>query len=106
LADKGFFRLPNIPDFATNNAHMFYLVCHSLEERTKLIAKLKENNVLAVFHYLSLYRSEFYKDKHDLRELKNCDNFADCLVRLPMFYELTIEDVNSICKIITHFFVK
>ena len=104
LADKGFFRLSNIPDFATNNAHMFYLVCHSLEERTKLIASLKENNVLAVFHYLSLYRSEFYKDKHDLRELKNCDNFADCLVRLPMFYELTIEDVNSICKIITHFF--
>ena len=106
LADKGFFRLPNIPDFATNNAHMFYLVCHSLEERTKLIAGLKENNVLAVFHYLSLHRSEFYKNKHDLRELKNCDNFADCLVRLPVFYELTIEDVNSICKIITYFFVK
>lgn len=88
LADKGHFELPALPNYATNNAHMFYLVLTSLEERSKLITHLKQGGVLAVFHYLSLHKSEFYKDKHDGRELPNCDRFADCLVRLPMYYEL------------------
>ena len=105
LADKGYFRLPEIPDYATNNAHMFYLVCNSLEERTKLIAHLKENGILAVFHYLSLHSSDFYKDKHDLRELKNCDTFAVCLVRLPMFYELALNDIEYIINKITEFYI-
>jgi len=100
LADKGYFSLPEIPDYATNNAHMFYLVCNSLEERTNLIAHLKKNDILAVFHYLSLHKSEFYKDKHDDRDLPNCDRFADCLVRLPMFYELMQKDIEYICNTI------
>lgn len=95
------YTLPVIPDFATNNAHMFYLVCNSLEERTALINKLKDNDILAVFHYLSLHSSPYYKDKHDGRDLPNCDRFADCLVRLPMFYELDLEDVDKICSLIT-----
>ncbi|GHT59035.1 dTDP-4-amino-4,6-dideoxy-D-glucose transaminase [Bacteroidia bacterium] len=94
------FQLPNIPEYATNNAHMFYLVCNSLEDRSKLITHLKENGILAVFHYLSLHSSPFYKDKHDGRELKNCDNFADCLVRLPLFYELRDKEIEKICNII------
>jgi dTDP-4-amino-4,6-dideoxygalactose transaminase len=98
MADKGMFKLPNIPDFATNNAHMFYLVCNSLEERTALIKKLKDNDILAVFHYLSLHSSPYYKDKHDGRELPNCDKFADCLVRLPLFYDLSKENVQYICN--------
>lgn len=100
LAEKGLFRLPNLPLYATNNAHMFYLVCNNLEERSALIKHLKENNILAVFHYLSLHSSEFYKDKHDGRELPNCDRFADCLVRLPLFYELAIDDIYSIQNVI------
>jgi dTDP-4-amino-4,6-dideoxygalactose transaminase len=96
LSDKGFFHLPEMPEYTTNNAHMFYLVCNSLEERTKLIAHLKANGILAVFHYLSLHSSDFYKDKHDGRELKNCDKFADCLIRLPLFYEFEENDVNKI----------
>ena len=96
LADKGFFGLPKISDYATNNAHMFYLVCNSLEERTKLITHLKANDILAVFHYLSLHSSDFYKHKHDDRELPNCDKFADCLVRLPLFYEMSLDDVIKI----------
>lgn len=96
LADKGYFKLPLIPEYATNNAHMFYLVCPSLEERTKLIAALKQNDILAVFHYLSLHNSPYYSKKHDGRVLANCDRFADCLVRLPMFYELTKENLNKI----------
>lgn len=92
--------LPNIPDYATNNAHMYYLICQSLEQRTELIKKLKENGVLAVFHYLSLHTSEYYHDKHDGRVLANTDHFADCLVRLPMFYELADAEVDEIVRII------
>lgn len=105
LADKGCFRLPNMPDYATNNAHMFYLVCNSFEDRTALITKLKEKGIGAVFHYLSLHSSPYYQDKHDGRELSNCDKFADCLVRLPMYYELSSEDVNMIFNIITVYYL-
>ena len=101
LTEQGCFLLPDIPEYATNNAHMFYLVCHSLAERTALIKKLKENDILAVFHYLSLHSSEFYKDKHDGRLLPECDRYADCLVRLPMYYELEEDGVETICKILT-----
>ena len=98
LAEQGRFRLPEIPDYATNNAHMFYLVCNNLTERTALIKKLKENDILAVFHYLSLHSSEYYKDKHDGRPLPECDRYADCLVRLPMYYDLSESDVERICE--------
>lgn len=54
LANSGKIRLPHIPEYATNNAHMFYIVCSSLEERSALIAYLKERGIMAVFHYLSL----------------------------------------------------
>ena len=100
LADKGLFILPDLPSYATNNAHMFYLVCHSLDERTALIKKLKDNDILAVFHYLSLHSSPYYNNKHDGRKLPNCDKFAGCLVRLPMYYDLTKDDVKLICEII------
>ncbi|MBO4370484.1 MAG: dTDP-4-amino-4,6-dideoxygalactose transaminase [Paludibacteraceae bacterium] len=94
------FQLPDIPDYATNNAHMFYLVCNNLEQRTALISRLKENGASAVFHYLSLHSSPFYAPKHDGRELPGCDRYADCLVRLPLYYELTFDDVDRICEIL------
>lgn len=95
-------KLPNIPDYATNNAHMFYMVFPDLEQRTAFIQHLKENGILAVFHYLSLHRSPFYRDKHDGRELPHCDHFSDCLVRLPLYYEL--EKVDYIVEKINQFF--
>ena len=97
------FTLPNIPAYATNNAHMFYLVCNNLVERTALIKYLKDNGILAVFHYLSLHSSPYYTDKHDGRELPACDRYADCLVRLPMYYGLKDEDVLEICKLINDY---
>ena len=100
MAEQGCFRLPDIPDYATNNAHMFYLVCNSLAERTALIKKLKDNDILAVFHYLSLHSSEYYKGKHDGRQLPECDRYADCLVRLPMYYELGLEDVERLAGLL------
>ncbi len=104
IAETGAFSLPHIPEYATNNAHMFYLVCSSLEERTKLISTLKSEDILAVFHYLSLHSSPYYQDKHDGRPLPNCDKFADCLVRLPMFYELDVANVTEICNIIKAYY--
>ena len=98
--------LPEIPDYATNNAHMFYLVCNNLEQRTSLIKHLKENDVQAVFHYLSLHSSPYYTDKHDGRDLPECDRYADCLVRLPMFYDLTDEQVVRVCETINKYYYK
>ena len=100
LAAKGFIRVPDIPAYATNNAHMFYLVCNSLDERTSLIKRLKDNDILAVFHYLSLHSSPYYQDKHDGRMLPESDHYSDCLVRLPLFYDLTDGEIETICSII------
>ena len=100
LADSGCFCLPDIPEYASNNAHMFYLIFPSLEKRTACIKHLKDNGILAVFHYLSLHSSAYYADKHDGRSLPQCDRYADTLVRLPMYYDLTIEDVDHICDMI------
>ena len=97
------FALPNIPDYATNNAHMFYLVFPSLERRTEFIKYMKEHGVLTPFHYLALHQSEFYHNKHDGRMLPECDRYADTLVRLPMFYDLDIEQAENICKLIREY---
>lgn len=90
---KNNIKMPMIPIYATNNAHMFYLVCSSLEQRTELINKLKNNDILAVFHYISLHKSPFYELKHDGRILQITDDLSDCLVRLPLFYELDTKNV-------------
>ena len=104
LAEKGYFQLPDIPEYASNNAHMFYLTFPSLEARTALIKHLKENDIMAVFHYLSLHSSAYYADKHDGRELPECDRYADTLVRLPMYYDLETEDVERICDLIKDYY--
>ena len=105
LAERGFIQLPMIPDNATNNGHMFYFVCRNLEERTKLLANLKDNGVLAVFHYLSLHLSSYYKEhSEDIPELPNCDHFADCLVRLPLFYELKDDECQIIVELVKNFY--
>jgi dTDP-4-amino-4,6-dideoxygalactose transaminase len=96
--------LPFIPEYATNNAHLFYLVCGGAEERNGLINHLKSHDILSVFHYLSLHKSEYYAEKHDGRELKNADHFSECLLRLPMYFELEVADVRKICQLINNFY--
>lgn len=97
-AAKKNIQIMKIPGYATNNAHMFYLVCESLDQRSKLINHLKENEILAVFHYISLHSSDYYSTKHDSRLLLNSDNFTDKLLRLPMYYEMDV--LSIINKII------
>ena len=104
ISPEAYFKMPQIPAYAENNAHMFYIVCNSLEERTALIKHLKERDILAVSHYLSLHKSEFYKDSHWGGELPNCDRFADTLLRLPLYYELSNENIYYICECIYKFF--
>lgn len=95
--------LPELPDYATNNAHMYYLVCPSLDYRTQLMSYMKDNGVQTTFHYLPLHSSDYYRNKHDGRVLVNCDMYGDCLVRLPLFYELTDEEAYLIVEIMRSF---
>lgn len=78
-------RLPVIPKYATNNAHMFYLLFSNLERRSAFINGMRERDILCVFHYLPLHSSSYYADQHDGRGLPNCDRYADTLVRLPLY---------------------
>ncbi len=105
LQDKGIIGLPVIPDFASNNGHMFYITLKDIDARTALIADLKANNIYAVFHYLSLHKSPFYEAKHDGRVLPETDRYTDCILRLPMFYELTEDNIKSISEVIINYFV-
>ncbi|EMB8479493.1 dTDP-4-amino-4,6-dideoxygalactose transaminase [Providencia rettgeri] len=98
--------LPTIRDYSTNNAHMFYLICENLEQRTDLINHLKNNNIHATFHYLSLHSSEFYEKKYSGSPLPHSDRFSDTLIRLPMFYELTNEHIDYITDKIQEFIEK
>lgn len=105
LTEKGYFSLPDIPDYATNNAHMFYLVFLDLERRSAFIQYLKEHDIQAVFHYLSLHQSQYYKSQcTDIPSLPECERYADCLVRLPLFYDLTDEQQAYIISIINTYY--
>lgn len=96
---KNEIQLPIIPSYATNNGHMFYIVCKNIKQRTSIINTLKSEGVLSVFHYISLHRSQFYKKINSIHEIKQTDNYSDCLLRLPMYYELEIDDViNKLTK--------
>ena len=100
-ADKQGVKLPFLPTYATQNAHMFYLVCPNPEFRTALISYLRQHKIHSVFHYLSLHSSPYYHAKHDGRSLPHSDHYTDCLLRLPFFYELT--EIEKICKVISDF---
>jgi dTDP-4-amino-4,6-dideoxygalactose transaminase len=99
-ADKNEIKLHFVPDFATNNGHMFYLVFDSFQERSRIIEKLKEKGIMAVFHYISLHSSDYFKDKYKGDALKHCDKYSDCLLRLPLYYELENADIEKIVKVI------
>ena len=96
--------LPKLPDYATNNGHLFYLVCRSLAERSNLISCLKSLGVWAVFHYQSLHSSLYYASQHDGRPLPWSDHYADCLVRLPLYYELSLTDQHRIIEAVLGFY--
>ena len=94
---EGGIALPTIPGYATNNAHMFYLLFPDLASRSDFIAKMRARDILTPFHYLPLHSSEFYQrhvrslascPSSFVPSLPNCDRYADTLVRLPLYYGL------------------
>ena len=87
--------LPFIPEYATNNSHMFYLVLKSLEKRSLFISMMKHKKINAVFHYQSLNKSPFYLHNNIKLDLKNSDKYTDRLVRLPFYFELETEYVTN-----------
>jgi len=104
LEIKKYFKLPVIPRYATNNAHMFFIVCNNTEERNGLIAYLKKKKVMAVFHYIPLHKSKFYQKKHDGRDLQRADFYSDCIVRLPLYYELKEKNIELIINLIKKYY--
>lgn len=105
LEERNLVSLQKIPEYATNNAHMFYMVCNTPEERTQLIEHLKKDGIHAVFHYLSLHKSKYAQKYHlDKAYLPMSDYYTERLVRLPMFYSISDEDVNRVVSSILSFF--
>lgn len=98
--------LPVLPAYATNNAHLFYLVCRSLAERTALIAALRQRGILAVFHYVPLHTSAYYRGHHGASgpALPWAEHYGDCLVRLPLFYELSVAGQDLIIEAVLEFY--
>lgn len=107
LEDKNLIELQYIPENCKHNAHMFYIKCKDLDERTNLINFLKENNINAVFHYIPLHSAEaglkfgrFYgEDKYTTKE-------SERLLRLPLYYGLKEENVEFVSSKIKEFYDK
>lgn len=97
-------QLPVIPEYSSNNAHIFYFVCATEKERNDLIKFLDSNGIQAVFHYQSLHASPYYKSKHGERDLPNADKYSQCLLRLPLFYDLKTEEQEFICSKVIEFY--
>lgn len=106
LEKIGEIKIPMIPSYASNNAHMFYILCKNIDERSLLIKHLKKCDVDAVFHYLPLHNSPYFKEKHDARVLKNSEFFADNLLRLPFYYTIEKEKVDYVVQCIYDFYEK
>ena len=98
-------KLPELPHYATKNGHMFYLICQSIEQRQALINYLKEKGILAVFHYLSLHKSEFHTrmNKGEKLQLTYSDYYTNTIVRLPLYYSLENNEIDFILKSIKEF---
>ena len=105
LKDAGKIVLPSVPEGGVHNAHMFYIKARDLEQRTRFISNMKENGVLVVFHYIPLHTApagqkfgRFHgEDRYTTRE-------SERLARLPMYYGLTLDQVDYICGLIKDFF--
>ena len=97
-------RLPHFPTYATNNAHLFYMVCRNGQERSELIEFLKHNNIGSVFHYICLHDSPYFKNKHDGRLMPNAKRYEDCLVRLPLWIEMTETETDYVIQKVLQFF--
>lgn len=107
LADAGKVELPVIPADCVHNAHMFYLKCKDLEERTALIRHLKNNDILAVFHYIPLHSAPAGEKfgRFDGTDVYTTAE-SERLVRLPMYYGLTESDRKQVIEKVLEFYAQ
>ena len=107
LGDKGLFELPVIPENCGHNAHMFYLKCKSLEERTAFIEHMKKGNVFPVFHYIPLHSAPAgmkYGRFHGEDVYTPAE--SERLVRLPLYYNMAQEDIDRVIELVREFYSK
>ena len=106
LEERGCLRRMQIPDDCTHNAHMYYIILNSLEERTALINHLKANEISAVFHYVPLHSAKAgLKFGRFHGEDKYTTSLSERLLRLPLYYGMTEEDSDKVIKAVKAFFV-
>ena len=97
--------LPYIEPGSTSNGHIFYIITRSLDERTQLIEYLKKNGILAVFHYVPLHSSPAGTRYGRVSgDMKTTNDLSNRLLRLPLYYEMTDEDVTNVVKTIEKFY--
>ncbi|MBF0543592.1 MAG: dTDP-4-amino-4,6-dideoxygalactose transaminase [Candidatus Riflebacteria bacterium] len=105
LASTGKIRIPPIDDFPTSNGHIFYIITSSLDERTRLLDHLRKSGINGVFHYVPLHSSpagqKFGRPNGSLRVT---EEISERLIRLPLFYEITSEMIESVVKEIESFY--
>jgi dTDP-4-amino-4,6-dideoxygalactose transaminase len=99
-------KTPTIPNYAVNNGHMYYILAKDGRQRDFILKRMKESGALAVFHYLSLHKSEFFTNSHDGRDLPWSDLYSENLIRLPFFIELTMEQVDQISQTLLEIIVE
>lgn len=101
---KGVINRPYIPEYATNNAHMYYVILKDSETRGKLIKRFKENEIEAPFHYIPLHMSPM-GEKYGYKEgdLPITEEYSSRLIRLPLYADLTTEEVDKVIKVLTEF---
>jgi dTDP-4-amino-4,6-dideoxygalactose transaminase len=105
LEQRGWLRLPRVPDICKENFHMFYLLVADMEERTELISHLKGQGITAAFHYVPLHTSPIGQAMGANEvALPRTEELSQRLVRLPLFFDLTDDDVCRIVKAVTEFF--
>ncbi|MFT4524148.1 MAG: dTDP-4-amino-4,6-dideoxygalactose transaminase [Bacteroidia bacterium] len=96
LIKSGKVRGPHIPEYASNNAHMFYLVCNNAKERTDLINHLRNLGINPAFHYQSLHNSPYFKLKNNNRPFPEAEKYTDQLVRMPLHPQLSADQVSYV----------
>jgi dTDP-4-amino-4,6-dideoxygalactose transaminase len=104
LQEQGKLRLPTVPAYSTNNAHLFYVITDDQPQRDALIEALAKKGVMAVFHYVPLHRSEYYLKDHAQETLVNTEHFSACLLRLPLYFELTEAQIDYVIGCIKNFY--
>ena len=104
LAQEGLIEQPYVPEYATHNAHMYYIKVKDLETRTRLLGYLKEKGILSVFHYVPLHSSKAGKmfgrfHGEDIYTTKESER----LLRLPMYYSLSLDEAAQVVEALKHF---